>query len=93
MWGIDPSRSAWERARRRPAPYWQWTEQEWTTIVGEDQYGFRAPAPGWADEAVRPHLAAHAFLLGGFTAFHRLGSFSRLALSWRVRQQPSVRDG
>jgi hypothetical protein len=33
---------------------------------------------------VRPQLAAHAFLLGGFTAFHRLGSFSRLALAWRL---------
>jgi hypothetical protein len=33
---------------------------------------------------VRPYLAAHAFLLGGFTAFYRLGSFSRLTLAWRV---------
>jgi hypothetical protein len=33
---------------------------------------------------VRPYLAAHAFLLGGFTAFCRLGSFSRLTLAWRV---------
>ena len=32
----------------------------------------------------RPYLAAHAFLLGGFTAFCRLGSFSRLTLAWRV---------
>ena len=33
---------------------------------------------------MRPYLAAHAFLLGGFTAFYRLGSFSRLTLAWRV---------
>jgi integrase len=33
---------------------------------------------------VRPYLAAHAFLLGGFTAFYRLGSFSRLTLARRV---------
>ena len=33
---------------------------------------------------MRPHLAAHAILLGGFTAFYRLGSFSRLTLAWRV---------
>jgi integrase len=33
---------------------------------------------------VRPYLAAHAFLLGGFTAFCRLGSFSRLTLARRV---------
>ncbi len=46
--------------------------------------GSARSAPGWADEAVRPYLAAHAFLLGGFTAFCRLGSFSRLTLAWRV---------
>jgi integrase len=64
--------------------YWSWTDQEWAGLLGHDQHGFRNAAPGWADEAVRPHLAAHAFLLGDFTAFHRLGSFSRLTLAWRV---------
>jgi hypothetical protein len=33
---------------------------------------------------VRPYLAAHAYLLGGFDEFRRLGRFSRLALAWRV---------
>ncbi|WP_280253637.1 hypothetical protein [Nocardia abscessus] len=33
---------------------------------------------------MRPYLAAHAFLLGGFTAFYRLGSFSRLTLAWNI---------
>jgi integrase len=64
--------------------FWHWAEQEWATILGVDQHGFRAAAPDWADDAVRPHLAAHAFLLGGFNAFHRLGSFSRLTLARRV---------
>lgn len=64
--------------------YWAWAEDEWAEFLGQDQRGFRKAAPGWADEAVRPYLAAHAFLLGGFTAFFRLGSFSRLALAWRV---------
>jgi integrase len=64
--------------------YWSWSEDEWGALLGRDQQGFRNAAPGWADEAVRPHLAAHAFLLGGFTAFYRLGSFSRLTLAWRV---------
>ena len=64
--------------------YWAWTEEEWATLLGQDQPGFRKAAPGWADEAVRPYLAAHAFLLGGFTAFCRLGGFSRLTLAWRV---------
>jgi integrase len=64
--------------------YWTWTEEEWACLLGRDQHGFRKAAPGWADDAVRPYLAAHAFLLGGFTAFCRLGSFSRLTLAWRV---------
>src|SRR4029077_8761231 len=57
---------------------WAWTEDEWAALLGQDQHGFRKAAPGWADDAVRPYLAAHAFLLGGFTAFCRLGRFSRL---------------
>ncbi|MFJ7280532.1 tyrosine-type recombinase/integrase [Kitasatospora sp. NPDC098663] len=64
--------------------YWSWTDEEWAGLLGQDQRGFRNAAPGWADDAVRPHLAAHAFLLGGFNAFYRLGSFSRLTLAWRV---------
>ena len=64
--------------------YWSWTDEEWASLLGQDQHGFRKAAPGWADDAVRPYLAAHAFLLGGFTAFYRLGGFSRLTLAWRV---------
>ena len=64
--------------------YWAWTDEEWAGLLGQDQDGFRKAVPGWADDAVRPYLAAHAFLLGGFTAFCRLGSFSRLTLAWRV---------
>ena len=64
--------------------FWSWADEEWAGLLGLDQHGFRKAAPGWADDAVRPYLAAHAFLLGGFTAFCRLGSFSRLTLAWRV---------
>jgi hypothetical protein len=64
--------------------YWAWTEEEWAGLLGRDQDGFRTAAPAWADDAVRPYLAAHAFVLGGFTAFCQLGSFSRLTLAWRV---------
>jgi hypothetical protein len=69
------------RASRPPAAA---ASTDWAGLLGRDQHGFRKAAPGWADDAVRPHLAAHAFLLGGFTAFYRLGSFSRLTLAWRV---------
>jgi integrase len=64
--------------------YWAWTDEEWAGLLGRDQDGFRKAAPGWADDAVRPYLAAHAFLIGGFTSFYRLGSFSRLTLAWRL---------
>ena len=75
--------------------YWAWTEDEWAGLLGQDQHGFRKAAPGSADDAVRPYLAAHAFLLGGFTAFYRLGSFSRLTLAWRVfgRARVTARSG
>ncbi|WP_405181820.1 hypothetical protein OG225_12345 [Nocardia sp. NBC_01377] len=64
--------------------FWSWTEQQWAGLIGADSREFRAAVPGWADDAVRPYLAAHAFLLGGFTAFYRLGSFSRLTLAWNI---------
>jgi integrase len=64
--------------------YWAWTDQEWAGLLGRNQDGFRRAAPGWADDAVRPYLAAHAFLLGGFTTFCQLGGFSRVTLAWRV---------
>ncbi|WP_157108009.1 hypothetical protein [Nocardia amikacinitolerans] len=64
--------------------YWSWTDEEWAALIGADLHEFRTAMPPWADDAVRPYLAAHAFLLGGFTAFYRLGSFSRLALAWNI---------
>jgi hypothetical protein len=64
--------------------YWGWTSGEWAQLLGQDQAAFRAAVPDWADEATRPYLAAHAYLLGDFNEFHRLGSLSRLTLAWRV---------
>jgi len=64
--------------------FWGWTAQEWVHLLGHDQREFRQNAPAWAGDEVRPYLAAHAYLLGPFTEFHRLGSFQRLTLSWRI---------
>jgi hypothetical protein len=64
--------------------YWDWTGERWEAMLGRTVAEFRAGAPPWVGDEVRPYLAAHAFLLGGFTAFHRLGSFQRLVLCWRV---------
>jgi integrase len=40
--------------------------------------------------AARPYLAAHAYLIGGFTAFHELGSLQRLTLAHRIFSQKQV---
>ena len=81
---LDATAVALLRCAGTSRSYWAWTDEEWAGLLGQDQERFRKAAPGWADDAVRPYLAAHAFLLGGFTAFYRLGSFSRLTLAWRV---------
>ncbi|MBB4787011.1 hypothetical protein [Streptomyces rapamycinicus] len=64
--------------------YWAWTSEEWAHLLGKDLQSFWASVPVWAEEAARPQLASHAFLLGGFADFYKLGSFGRLALAWRV---------
>ncbi|WP_328411980.1 hypothetical protein [Nocardia sp. NBC_00403] len=64
--------------------FWGWTTEEWVHLLGHDQGEFHRHAPEWAGDEVRPYLAAHAYLLGGFHDFHRLGSFQRLTLSWRI---------
>ena len=63
--------------------YWAWTAEEWATLIGRDQDGFRKAGPALAD-AVRPCRAAHAVLLGGFTAFCQPGRLHRRTLAWRV---------
>ncbi|MEU5547580.1 hypothetical protein AB0G85_35325 [Streptomyces sioyaensis] len=54
--------------------YWAWSDEEWAGLLGKDLRSFRASVPVWAEEAVRPQLAAHAFLLGGFADFYKLGT-------------------
>jgi hypothetical protein len=64
--------------------YWSWTAEEWASLLGHTHTDFRAAAPAWVGDEVRPYLAAHAFLLGGCNEFHRLASFQRLVLCWRI---------
>ncbi|MER5754460.1 hypothetical protein [Streptomyces sp. NPDC002088] len=64
--------------------FWGWTPQEWIHLLGRNQAEFHRHVPGWASDEVRPYLAAHAYLLGSFNEFHRLGSIQRLTLSWRI---------
>ncbi|WP_067469976.1 hypothetical protein [Actinomadura macra] len=64
--------------------FWSWTDQEWVFLLGRDHAEFRRHAPAWAGDEVRPYLAAHAYLLGSFTGFDRLGNFQRLTLARRI---------
>jgi integrase len=73
--------------------FWAWSHTEWTDLLGRTQVEFRRQAPPWVGDEVRPYLAAHAYLIGGFTAFHELGSFQRLTLAHRIFGQEHVEAG
>lgn len=73
---LDASAVLLVRCAQASRSYWAWTDAGWASVLRRDQDGFRKAVPGWADDAVRPYLAAHAFLLGGFTAFWQLGRLS-----------------
>ena len=89
---LDASAVVLLRCAETRRSYWAWTDEEWAGLLGRDQDGFRKAAPAWADDAVRPYLAAHAFFLGGFTAFCQLGRLSRLTLARLVFGRDKV-DG
>ncbi|MFL4975351.1 MAG: tyrosine-type recombinase/integrase [Microvirga sp.] len=78
------------RCAEEGTTYWGWPEEEWVRLIGEDRSAFGRPWPGWVDQTVRPDVAAYGYLLCGFDAFHRLGSFNRLALAWRVFGRAAV---
>jgi hypothetical protein len=81
---LDSSAVVLLRCAETGRSYWAWAEEEWAGLLGRDLDGFRSAAPAWADDAVRLCLTAHAFLLGGFTAFSQLGRLSRLTLARQV---------
>ena len=70
--------------------FWAWTPREWIGLLGRSQSEFWSVAPSWVGDEVRPYLAAHAWLLGGFRDFHELRNFQRLTLSWRIFGQDRV---
>jgi integrase len=78
------------RCAEREAPFWAWSDTDWLALIGTNSAEFQRPWPGWIDGSVRPYVAAYAYLLCGFTDFHRLGSFNRLALAWRVFGREAV---
>ncbi len=64
--------------------YWQWSSEEWTSLIGASAAEFRRPWDGWLDASVRIYVLAYGYLLAGFTDLHRIGRFLRPALAWRV---------
>jgi integrase len=64
--------------------WWGWSCEDWVDLIGTNAREFKRPWPGNLSGAARPYVAAFAYLLGGFTAFDRLGYFNRAAVARRV---------
>jgi integrase len=78
------------RCAEENTTYWSWSEDDWQRLIGASTGEFERPWPGWIDGTVRPYVAAYAYLLSGFTAFHRLGNLNRPTLAWRVFGRDTV---
>lgn len=64
--------------------YWDWTDQEWLSLLGRNHKAFQSQVPDRAEGAVRPFLCGHAYHLGEYIGFHQLGHFDRLTLACRI---------
>ena len=53
--------------------WWGWTPWEWARLCGGSAREFVAAQPLPTEPTVRPFVVALAYLLGGFTDFHRAG--------------------
>src|SRR5207237_8801329 len=65
-------------------PYLTWPAQDWADLIGAGAGELRRSWPGQVGSSARPYLLAYACLLGGFTAFDRVGRFHRQSLAYRV---------
>jgi integrase len=64
--------------------FWAWPAQDWADLIGAGASDLRKCWPGQVGSSARPYLLVYAYLLGGFTAFDRVGRFHRLSLARRV---------
>jgi integrase len=64
--------------------FWDWSTQDWVDLISVKGSDFRRSWPGQIGPNARPFVIAYAYLLGGFTAFDRLGRFQRPTLARRV---------
>lgn len=67
-----------EMSQRR-TPLWGWTPEEWVEILCENWQLFAKRYP--LMPMCRQHVLTVAYLLCGFTEFHRLGGFTRESLA------------
>jgi hypothetical protein len=59
---------------------WAWSAQDWADLIGTGANSLRERWPGQIGPISRPFLLVYAYLLGGFTAFDRVGCFHRPSL-------------
>jgi integrase len=72
--------------------YLTWPAQDWADLIGVGAGELRQSWPGQVGSSARPYLLAYAYLLGGFTAFDRVGRFHRQSLASRVFGKDPVDD-
>ena len=89
---LDAASLVLARCAEEGVAYWGWPEEAWVRLIGQDRHAFARPWPDWVDQTVRPYVAAYGYLLCGFDALHRLGSFNRLALAWRLFGREAMDD-
>ncbi len=72
--------------------WWGWTPWEWAALCGSSAREFTAAQQMPTESTVRPFVVALAYLLGGFTDFHRLGTFNRFHLACLIFGKPAVAE-
>jgi integrase len=72
--------------------WWGWTPWEWARLCGSSAREFVTAQPLPTEPSVRPFVVALAYLLGGFTGFHRLGTFNRLHLACLIFGEHAVEE-
>ncbi|MGK2880000.1 MAG: tyrosine-type recombinase/integrase [Mycobacterium sp.] len=70
--------------------WWGWAPWEWARLCGGSAREFVNAQTSPAESTVRPYVVALAYLLGGFTDFHRLGMFNRFHLACLIFGEPAV---
>ena len=67
------------RCAETNSSYWAWSSEDWLRLIGRNvDASSRRRGRAGIDANRPPLLASYAYLLGGFTDFHRLGPFNRL---------------